>query len=224
VPARFNVAKGDLTFEAGFVQPEFGLLRDPSGLLSQLYRRLEPHGLRLTDLRIERRAGSPADSHVLCYLFNHLMMVRIRVERIEVVCSDLPQEQLRKFEAGITDTLRAVKDHLPSVAFRAFTLAVGLHGRLDGQPLRQYLGHFGTNAPKELGPLTGSGTVFYFGPEGDRLLSSLTVDMSALIPDALYVRAQAVWDATKVSVESVSGQAEEFVRNALSRLGLEVLQ
>lgn len=224
MPARLHVVKGDLTFDAGFVRPEFALLRDTPGLLSQLYRRLEPHGLRLTDLRVERGTGSVADSHVLCYLFNYRMMVRIRVERIEVVCSDLPQDYIQKFEPGITDTLWAVKDQLPNVAFRAFALAVGLHGQLEGQALRDYLGRFATNPPKELGPLTGSGTVFYFGPEGDRLLSSVTVDMSALIPDALYVRAQAVWDATKLPLESLSVQAQDFVRSAVGRLGLELPQ
>jgi hypothetical protein len=222
VAIKLEVAKADLLFEAGLTQPEFVLFRDTSALLHHLYKRLEPHGLRLNELRIERGSGNVADYHVLCYLFNYWMTIRVRLERIEIVCSDLPEQYVEKFKAAILDVLRAVKDHRPELSYRAFELAVGLHARLEGQPARDYLARFVANIPPDLGPSTGSGTVFYFGPEGDRLLSSVTVDMSAMVPDAVYLRLYAIWDAKKIVADSLPALADGFVRHAVDKLGLQL--
>jgi hypothetical protein len=44
--------------------------------------------------------------------------------------------------------------------------------------------------------------VYYFGPEAERLSSSLLIDMSTVISEALYVRASAVFDGTKPDVRT----------------------
>lgn len=67
--------------------------------MHHLYRRLEPYGLKLADVRVERDAGNVADQHLLLYLFNYLMTVRIRVERIEVDCSELPEDVVEKLQS-----------------------------------------------------------------------------------------------------------------------------
>lgn len=219
---KLEVAKADLTFEAGFPQPEFDLFQDVSTLLNRVFKRLEPYGLRLSDLRVERGAGNVGDQHVLCYLFNYWMTVRIRVERIEILCSELPRDYVERIKAAITDVLRAVKDYRPNLDFRAFAVAVGLHVKLQDQPVRDYLARFVANIPQELGPSTGSGALFYFGPEGDRLLSTLTVDLSAVVQEAAYLRLHGVWDAKKVALDSLSGTADTFVRQALASLGLQL--
>ena len=110
--------------------------------------------MRLTDIRFERGVGNVGDQHILLYLFNYWMTVRIRAERIEIICSDLPQEHVEKFKAAILDVLQAVKDYRPDLSFRAFAIAIGLHGKLEGQPVREYLARFVTNVPKKLGPPT----------------------------------------------------------------------
>ena len=222
---KLEAARADLTLEAGYSQPEFGLFfEDGSALLHHLFKRLEPYGLRLTDLRVERGSGNIGDQHILCYLFNYWMTVRIRIERIEVVCSELPQDYVDKLKAAIVDVLGAVKDYRPNLSFRAFAIVVGLHAKLEGQPVRDYLARFVANVPQHLGPSTGSGAVFYFGPEGDRLLSSITADVSAVVQDAAYLRIHGVWDAKKVAPDSLSAIADGFVHQALESLGLQLPQ
>ena len=108
---KIEVAKADLSFEAGYARPEFSLFRDGSTLLDGLYRRLEPHGLRLGDIRFDQGAGGVADRYFHLYLFNYRMTVRLRVDRVEVVCAELPQAYLEKYRAAILDVVRAVKDH-----------------------------------------------------------------------------------------------------------------
>ena len=219
---KLEVAQADLAFEAGFPKPEFRLFRDVAVLLDHLYRRLESYGLRLTDIRVERGSGTVNDHHIVLYLFNYWMTVRVRTERVEVGCSTLPRDYLDKYKAAIIDVLRAVKDYRSDLSFPAFAVVVGLHGSLEGRRVEDYLAQYVVNGPKNLGPTTGNGVVFYYGAEGDRFLSTLTVDRSATVPDALFVRVHGVWDAGRVAPEALAGMAEVFVRQALENLGLEV--
>jgi len=220
---KFDVQRAELNFEAGFNQTDFKLFSDTHELLHQLYKGLEPHGVRLSDLRIERGAGTAADWHVLCYLFNFWMTIRIRLDRIEVFCSQLPQEYVAKYGSAIVDTLNALIAYRPELGFRAYGFAVGLHGVLEGHSPKQFLSRFTKGIPEQLGPSIGSGTVMYFGPDHERLTSSVTLDMSAQIPDALYSRVNVVWDATKIDVRTIPKLSEAFVRQSLSHIGLELV-
>lgn len=222
--AKFEVARAELNFEAGYVQPAFELFRDPALLLRSVFTRLSPYGVRLTDIRDDRGAGNVGDYHLLCYLFNYVMTVRVRVDRVEVYCSQLLREDIPKFGAAMIDVVRAVRDHPAATGFRAYALALGLHGIIEAQRPREFMSHFAALVPQGLGPSTGNGAVFYFGAEGDRLSSSLTIDLSAFVADALYVRPQAIWDAKQVEIESLPVRGDAFVRQALDQIGLELLQ
>jgi hypothetical protein len=219
---KLEVPKAELQFEAGYTQPDFGLFRDEPAILHHLFKRLEPHGLRLSDVRVERGSGNAGEQQILCHLFNYWMTVKLHIEKIEVVCTQLPRDHVEKFNAAILDVLRAVKDYRADLAFKAFAVAVGLHAKLEGQPGRDYLARFAANVPQTLGPSTGNGAVFYFGPEGDRLLSSVTADVSILVQDAIWLRIQGMWDARKVTPDSLPGIAGGFVRQALESLGLQL--
>lgn len=221
MPIKIEVAKAELSFEAGYASPEFGLFRDGPTLLDALYRRLAPYGLRLGDIRFEQGAGGVADRHFLLYLFNW-MTVRLRVDRIEIACAELPQEYLEKYRAAILDVVRAVQDHKSGLSFRAFAVAIVLHATLDGTQVRDYLARFVTNVPRNLGPAVSSGAIFYFGPEGERILSSVTMEVSASVPDALFIRVQGVWDAQRLSLEALgANRVDAFVREALLSLDLQ---
>jgi len=222
VALKLEISKADLAFEAGFSRPEFALFQNAALLLDRVYRRLEPYGLRLSDIRVERGAGNVGDQHILLYLFNYSMTVRVRIERIEVSCSALPQDLVEKFKAAILDVLQAIKDSKPDLSFRAYAIALALHAKLEGQSATDYLARFVTNVPKNLGASTGRGAVFYFGPEGDRLLSTVTADVSAVVPDGLFVRVHAVWDAGRVAPDALARIAEPFLLQALESLDLQL--
>jgi hypothetical protein len=219
---KVEVLRADLQFEAGYPEPDFGLFRDESTILHDLFKRLEPHGLRLSDVRVERGSSNVGEQQILCHLFNYWMTVKLHIEKIEVVCTQLPRDHVEKFNAAILDVLRAVKDYRADLAFKAFAVGVGLHAKLEGQPGRDYLARFAANVPQKLGPSTGNGAVFYFGPEGDRMLSSVTADVSAVVQDAVWLRIHGVWDARKVTPDSLPGIASGFVRAALESLGLQL--
>lgn len=222
MPIKFEVVKADLNFEAAYTQPEFGIFRDSSNLLHHLFKRLEPHGLRLTDVRLEHGSTNVTDHYIQCSLFNYVMTVRVRVERIEIICTELPGNYAEKYWAAIRAVLTAVTDFDSNLSFRTFAMAVGLHGKPEGKTVHEYLAPLTPRVPQNLGPFTGSGAVFYFGPEGERLLSSVTADMSILLQDSLYLRIQGFWDAKKVTPDSFYSVADAFARKALSSLELEL--
>ena len=219
---KLDVGKADLTFEAGFPQPEFGIFRDGAALLHHLFKRLEPYGLRLNDLRVERGAANVGDHQIICYLFNFWMTVRIRIDRIEVICSELPRDYVEKFTGAILEVLSSIKDYQPDLSFRTFGVAVGLHAKLEGLLAREYLAGLVPNVLQNLGPSTGGGGIFYFGAEGNRLFASISADVSAMVQDAVYLRIHGVWDAKKVAPDSLSEVAEVLVRQALDGLGLSL--
>lgn len=216
-----EVVKAELSFEAAFPQPEFGLLRDAPAISHHLFKRLAPHGLRLNDLRIERGGGNLGDLHLLCYLFNYRMTIKVRLERIEVLCTELPRDDIERFKAAILDVLGAVVDYQPTLSFQAFAVAVGLHARLEGLTARDYLARLVARVPQGLGPAAGNGAVYYFGPSGDRLLTTVTADVSAALSDGLYLRIHGVWDAKKVAPAALAPAVELFVQRALDSLELQ---
>ena len=224
MPINFHVGRADLHFEAGYNEPGFALLRDHAGLISQLFKSLAPHGARLSDIRIERGGGTAADFHVLCYLFNFLMTLRIRLDRIEVICSELPQDYVGKYGAAIVDALTAVRSYRPELSFRAYALVTGLHGTLEGNSPKDYLSRFAANIPTGLGSSVGTGTVMYFGAEAERLMCSVTVDISAVVQDSLYVRTHVLWDANRVEIQALPQIGEALVRQALAEIGLQLPQ
>ncbi|MBI2160204.1 MAG: hypothetical protein HYU25_07500 [Candidatus Rokubacteria bacterium] len=222
MPLKLNVAKADLSVESGFAQPEFGLFRDTPKFLQHLFTRLQPHAPQLQNLKIERGNNSIAEFHVVCHLYNFRVGVRVFTEKVGVVCIDVQENEVERFETVIVDALSAVKEHQPAVAFRTHTMGVMLHGTLQDKSARDYLATFVKNVPSGLGPHTGNGAVIYFGAQEDRILSSITMDLSALVPDGLFLRPYVVWDANKIEVAALPARATAFVRQALDAFGLEV--
>lgn len=219
---KFTVSQAEFQLEAGFSEVEFSLFRETHSLLDHLFRALQPHGARLADIRVDTGGGSAADFNVLCYLFNYWVTLRVRIDRIEIVGSQLPQDYVHKYGAAIVDALLSVRNYHQSLKYRAYTLIVGMHGSLESGPVKQYISNFVQKVPDGLGPSAGSGVVMYFGPVAERLLCSVTIDTSTVVTDGLFCRTYVVWDANKVEIESIPDLANRFVREAVSQMDLQL--
>jgi len=155
-------------------------------------------------------------------LFDYWMTIKLGFERLEIVCSQMPRNLVESYKMAIVDAGTAVTDHRAGLSFKTFIVSVGLHSKLEGSTLREYLGRFAANIPNEVGTPTGNGAVFYFGAEGERLLSSIALDVSAAVPDAAFIRVRSVWDGRKVSLSSILDTAEGYTRSTLERFGLQL--
>lgn len=220
--ARFIVSRSDFTLEALYQRADLHALgRNQADLLTKLLDTLGPHGLKLSDIKFERGGGTLGDAHVLCNnLVDYALTLRVRLDRVEATCLFLTVENKDRIFAAILDALKAVKTHI-STDYRAFSISLNLHGLLEAGDSREYLAGFVGKAPN-IGPVSGTAAAYYFGPVEDRLTSTLTLDVSALVPGAVYVRPQATWDASRVTVDHLPERAETFVRDALLSVGLEL--
>ena len=118
---KFTVSQAEFQLEAAFSQAEFSLFRDTSNLLDHLFKALQPHGARLADIRVETGGGSAADFNVLCYLFNYWVTLRVRIDRIEMIGSQMPQDYVHKYGAAIVDALQSVRNYHQNMKYRAYT-------------------------------------------------------------------------------------------------------
>ena len=127
----------------------------------------------------------------------------------------MPQDYVHKYGTSIVDTLLSVRNYHQNLKYRGYTLNVGMHGSLEGGSVKKYISNFVKNVPDGLGPPAGNGVIMYFGPVGERLLCSVIIDRSTIVPDGLFCRTYVVWDATKVEVEQLPELANRFVRETV---------
>lgn len=217
----FRIAQGDIIAVGTFANPAFAAFRDTTPLVKTMYDTLEPFGLRLADMKMERGNGSLADVHLLCSLFNIAMSIRVLVDRVEVLCFDTLRLSQQQFVDVARSTFDALIENVANKRYKSYALTVNFHGTVEGTATGEYLSKIAGTAPRKLGPHHASGVVFYYGPEADRLASFLSVDLSGMRADAVYVRAHVVWDALKVSLVDLPTVAEKFLRSAFEGLGLE---
>lgn len=219
--AKFVVSRSDVTIEASYPQPQFGLFRDEAGLLERVVARLSHHGLKLSDMKIERGNGSLGDLHLFYYLLDFLLTIRVRVDRVEIYCSLLTDDNKKSVIAAATDTLACVRESIGN-QYRAYALSMNIHGLLESHSAKTFLGRLISAPPTEIGPVVGNAVAYYLAPSEERVSASLTFDVSAITTDGLFVRPQATWDASRLSLEQFPERAETFVRRALGSFGIEV--
>lgn len=218
MPHEYHVSQGQIIVRATFVEPETGIFTDAPALSRYLLRRLGPFGLRLADMKMEWGDQTLSEIHLRSYLFNFRVTLTIRAERVEFACN-LPGADREATTAAFWESLNAIKEHLPNSAFAGYSTDVVLHGKVAGSDSRTFTERYTQNVP-DLGPPLGSGTVFYFGPEKERLTSTMTADLSALVPDGLFIRSLVNWDATKVSAQDLPKAVAEHLERGLDALGL----
>lgn len=215
----FEIAQGHLNVVAEFSEPQFSLLKEPTILYRQLLQRLGPHGLRLADMKIEWGDQSVADYNLRCFLLGYGATLRFRAERLEMLFDAGRVSQSQAIEIS-AQTFVAVRDVVSDSSFRSHTSDIGLHGTIAETNASVFLTNF-TKEPPNLGPTTGSGCVFYFGPHEARLSQSVTLDLSGVVKEGLYVRDFSVWDGSKISPDDLLATLPPHVDNSLRALGLE---
>jgi hypothetical protein len=217
-----KVAQGDLGVQADFAEPAFEIFRDVSSLHRRLYSALSPLGVRLADIRPDRGAGSLADVHVALSLFGLTTSVRIRMDKIEINCADTRRVDQASIERAVVEVLQAVKNLVVGLQYRSYSLAVGVHGALGAGDVKEFLGRFAKVSQLDLGPSLGAGLVLYHGAEGDRLLSAVTLDLSAVVSGGLFLRAYAAWDGRRLEAASLPASASKYWTDVQTKLGLRL--
>ena len=210
-----EVTRADVTLQANFASEFWPLFHNIPAFYAALLQRLRDEGLTPTGIRADVGDGSLGGYQVSFWLLDIRAFVKIRLQHVEIefrrmLASDV--EPLHRIFVGV---LEALKTAMLELQFATYAADIQLHGETTGVAPKDFAARFVTNVPTALGPVLGSGTVFYFGPP----LSSITVDMSGLLPGKLYVRLSSIIEGTN-RPEDVKPILEKHLSEALAAIGL----
>jgi hypothetical protein len=222
MPIDFKAARGELHFQANYTEPFFELWQRPDRLFKTLFTTFAKHGMHLNDVKWGP-ATSVGEVDLTFHLLNFALTVHIRVDRVEIDAFDICRvnEQLLQ-EVGV-ELFDALKTYNSSVSFAAYVVALAHHGTLSTGTAREFTHKLIGSMPEILGPVTGSGMVLYYGPGEDRLSSAVTLDLSAVVSDALFVRVHTVWDASRVRLEDLAARTRQYWERVFKALNLNPL-
>ena len=216
----YKLESGDVHFYAFFSEPSFGLFEDSPNLCQQLFGRLSPHGVRLADVKLEAGAGTLGEVQLTVSLLSYSAVVRIHLDYIELQWFNVravTEEQIGDVAIAV---LEAVKLHAPAVNYQTYTFWVDVHGTVEELSPMRFLSEYVKPGEPKLGPLTGTGVIFYYGAMNERTHATLTVEHSLTVTEGIHIRPWVAWDATRVPVRSLPGLARAFVTEALVGLRL----
>ena len=187
--ADFNILQSDAELDVRFQPRLWSLIHNVPTLYEALLTNLAPCQLSANDLRVE---GSGIGGAALSFsLFNFNVSVTIRLEGFTVRCNRLPQvsrEQLIQTVDGIVAALsQAIGD---AVVIQGQTVEYSSHGAAEGLPASDVIRRFTKAGPEVegFGENNGQGAAFYYGEAGPLLSSVLTVDISRVVSDGIFLR------------------------------------
>ncbi len=218
---KLRTSLGDLAVQSDFSEPEFRLFSDWPGLQQRLFTRLSPYGLRLIDMRWDPGNGTVGDGNLMLNLPDLAATVRIRLERIEIQYFDPTRIDVQTAGKMVVDILKVMEGDKSAAKFKTHSLRMNIHGILEDSTPRDFLSRYVSQIPENFGPKVGNAVAFYYGPEANRLTTSITFDLSVRVKDGLYLGIQTVWDAQRISVEAFPAIAADHVTDVLTRCGLE---
>lgn len=214
-----RVRQSEFQFVAAFERPIFHLWAQPPSLFTQLHNELGIHGFRATDLRWEQGVGA-MDARLVFHLSGFRLTVKLRVDQLDVQAFDLAGLQPESTADAVLGILKALQAYSGDLRFAAYTLGLALHGTLDGQSVSTFLTDRVKAPPDPLGAMIGTGCVYYFGRNGNRLSMAVTLDSSAAVGDGLFLKVASVWQPSEVSDEQFRQIASSYTEWVAGTFGL----
>lgn len=215
-----EVRQEQITLQAHFAKPVFGLLRDVPQLAEHLFEGLGSYGVRLVDFQVDS-AGDTLGEVNLRITLQHLVTVRVFLDRVDLASTYPPFLFNYRDSSFTADFLGLIQDYSSDVSFRAFAITREVHGKLD-LPVQDVLNRFSAGAPRSLGPLLGSGTVFYYGAAENRLTGSLALDFSRVVEEGLFLKMAVLYDSTQVEARDFMTTSQEQFSSLVEEIGLEL--
>lgn len=217
---RLEIRQERFSLQAHFLGPVFDLFKDVPSLSRHLFAALSPYyNLHLTDIKLEASGGSLGEIH-LRLSWPSLAEARLFLDKVEVTSDYL---QLLRFQKRdlVADVVGEVGAYVQEPGFRAYSVTQQIHGILTGVTRSEFLSRFVGSMPEGLGPPLGSGVVFYFGSEAEKLATSVTVDFSRVIDGGIFVQSVVLYDASKTALVDLQSVSRQQFRTLLDLFGLE---
>jgi hypothetical protein len=221
---KFAIKQSELSFEAAYATPAFGLLQPGADSLHGSFMTyLSRYGLTLNDIRVE--GGTPNLSSVRAiYLLGHFnAAVTVLLDRLEAVFLELHKIGAEHAKEIVLSSMAALQNSIKDIIVQQYKIGFRAHIAIHGMAPSDLIARHTQNAPSNFGPVAGAGVAFYFGPEEDRLSSSLILDASVLHSDAVFLNTSVAFDASKKNVAEVLEMLENYYSKMFESIGLEVV-
>ena len=219
-PTEFRLRDAAFSVQARLRAPLWNLVQDMPAICSCVLDRLVPFGVGLDDLRIDNRDGNLGEANLGFWVLGLHTRCNIRLADVEVHCRELSQVDIRQIGQLTQALLGSVLAGQPGAAFADYQATFRMHGVPGNLSPATFLQQFTNSEPEGLGPVTGSGATFHFGPSGGRVSCAISADMSSSFADSIYLATRVVFDAGKLREEDLMAEAGRYLKASLAALGL----
>ena len=216
----FRLRDAAFSVQARLRAPLWNLVQNMPTVCSCVLERLAPFGIGLNELRIDNRDGNLGEANLGFWALDLHARCSIRLADVEVHCQDLIQVETRQIDHLTRALLGATLDSQPGTSFADYQVTFRMHGAPDTSSPATFLQRFTTSEPKGLGPATGSGASFHFGPSGHRVSCAISADMSSSFTDSIYLATRVVFDGDQLTKEDLMAEAGRYLNASLAALGL----
>ena len=216
----FQPRRAAFSFTAKLREPLWVLSHGLPAICSRVLERLAPFAVGLNDLRVDNADGHLGESSLGFWALDFQARCEIRLAGVDVRCRALHQADVRQLDHLIQAVLGAVLESQEDAAFINYEVTVQMHGAPQGSNPEMFLGRFTGPGLEGLGPVTGSGASFYFGPCSRRVSCAVLVDISTSFADSIYVQTRALFDGEQLPREEIGVETEKYLKASLAALGL----
>lgn len=219
----FVVKQSEASFEARFASPMFVLLGPTVINLHQnMFLSLTKYGLSLGDIRVESGASNLSGANATYLLNTFNAFVRVWMDRVEVFFADLERVSGDQMLEIAWIVLDVIQNLVRDIEMALYTASWRMHGIPQDVEISQFTSQYVKNAPEGLGAVSGSGVVYYFGPEAERRFSSFVIDNSVVLPGAIFLSATVIFDGAMLPMAHSPSAARDYLSKMLASMHLEL--
>ena len=218
--AEFRPRRAAFSFTAKLREPLWVLAHGLPAICSRVLERLAPFAVGMNYLRVDSADGRLGESNLGFWALDFQARCEIRLTGVDVQCHALHQVDVRQLDHLIQAVLGAVLESQEDAIFINYEATVQMHGAPQGSNPGTFLGRFTGPGLEGLGPVTGSGVSFYFGPCSRRISCAVLADMSTSFADSIYVQTRALFDGEQLPREEIGVETGKYLKASLAALGL----
>lgn len=216
---RFTVEQSEIEIESQFASRLWSVLHGVPVLYDALLEEFAEVGLSTMDLRPDSGNGAVGGAGVGVWLLGGKADARISPDGFRFRTSSADPRVV----ASVDGVIGAVQRASPGLSFQSHALSYACHGLIEDIRAVDFVRGF---VPKSVsvagfGDCLGVGAALYFGGAPPVMTATLTLDVSRVVQDGLFVRVFMVIDG-EVGVGSVvRGLMQDRTGAALTAVGLE---
>lgn len=215
---RFTVEQSEIEIESQFASRLWSVVHDVPVLYDALLEELAYAGLSSMDLRPDSGNGAVGGAGVGVWLFGGQANARIGLDGVRFQTSSTDSRVVNSVD-GVVGAIRRAS---PELGFRSHAVSYACHGLIEGMRAAEFVRRFVPNSVNVagFGDCLGAGAVLYFGEAPPVMTATLTLDVSRVVQEGLFVRVFVVMDGEVGAGPAVRALMKERTGAALTAVGL----